>query len=258
MRAAAQKRMSPVITPADAVARANFSGFSPAALDFLRKLGRNNRREWFKPRKHIYDSEIHGPMLRLIAAINGELVKFAPDYVLAPQKAMLRIYRDTRFSANKTPYKKHVSALFPRAGASRTSGACFYFHFTEKELLIFAGVWNPPADELRVIRGFLAEHHAELERILRAKALRDLFGEMEGEQLTRVPAGFSQEHAAAELLRGKQWYLERTLPAEVLLGTGALTEIVRSFRTAAPFVEFMNQPLRARKPARPDILQFSF
>jgi len=94
--------------------------------------------------------------------------------------------------------------------------------------------------------------------MLRAKAVRELFGEMQGEQLTRVPAGFSKEHAAAELLRGKQWYLERTLPAQILLEAGALKEIVRSFRTAAPFVEFMNQPLMAKKPARPDILQFSF
>jgi uncharacterized protein (TIGR02453 family) len=259
MSVLAQKRLSSSSTAQPAgLERPTFSGFSPAALDFLRKLARNNRREWFKPRKHIYDSEIHAPMLQLIAAINAELVKFAPRYVITPAKAMLRIYRDTRFSTNKTPYKKHVSALFPRAGASRTSGACFYFHFTDKELLIFAGVWNPPADELRAIRGFLAEHHAELERMLRAKAVRELYGEMQGEQLTRVPAGFSKEHAAAKLLRGKQWYVERTLPAQILLGAGAVTEIVRHFRAAAPFVEFMNQPLLARKPARPDILQFSF
>src|SRR5713226_5529769 len=99
-----------------------FPGFSPVALDFLRKLALNNRRECFKPRKHIYETEIRAPMLQLVTAINAELMKFAPRYLTSPQKAMLRIYRDTRFSFNKAPYKKHISALFPRSGASRTSG----------------------------------------------------------------------------------------------------------------------------------------
>ena len=102
-----------------------FPGFSPAALDFLRKLKRNNRRSWFQPRKEIFESEVRRPMIELVTAVNVELMRFAPRYVTPPNKAIMRIYRDTRFSANKAPYKTHVSAIFPRAGAGPMSGACF-------------------------------------------------------------------------------------------------------------------------------------
>jgi uncharacterized protein (TIGR02453 family) len=228
-----------------------FPGFPPSALDFLRKLKRNNRRSWFQPRKEIFESQIRRPMIELVTAVNVELMRFAPRYVTPVNKAIMRIYRDTRFSANKAPYKTHVSAIFPRAGADRMSGACFYFHFTGEELLIFAGVWNPPSDELRLLRAYLAEHHDQLQRLLRSAKLRKLFGAMQGEKLTRLPSGFRCDHPAAELIRGKQWYLECTLPAKILTKPQVLPEITERFRAAAPFVEFMNRPLlgRARENA---------
>lgn len=230
----------------------NFPGYSAAALDFMRKLKRNNRRSWFQPRKEVYEREIKAPTLALIDAINVELMRFAPRYVTPGKNAMLRIYRDTRFSANKAPYKTHVSALFPRAGAGRTSGACFYFHFTAEELLIFCGVWTPPADELRLIRPFVAEHYEKLRGILRVRKVREFFGEMQGEKLSRLPAGFAKDHPAAELLRGKQWYLECTLPARALTKPSVTNEIVSRFRAAAPLVEFFNEPL-IKRPQRADV-----
>lgn len=237
-----------------------FPGFSPEAFKFLRSLARNNRREWFQPRKHIYESEIKQPMAELVTAINAELMQWAPRYFTPPQKAILRIYRDTRFSHNKTPYKTHVSALFPRSGAGRTSGACFYFHFTAKELLIFGGVWNPPGDELRAIRSFLGEQHEELRRILSNKPVRALFGEMQGERLTRLPAGFAKDHPAADWLRGKQWYLESICDAKLLSSPRLLPEVVKHFRTMLPLVEFFNQPLIAqqKKPASLQLLPVVF
>ncbi len=227
-----------------------FPGFSPAALTFLRTLKRNNRRSWFQPRKRTYETEVRDPMLRLVTAVNAGLMDYAPRYVTPPQKSMLRIYRDTRFSANKTPYKTHVSAIFPRAGAGRTSGACFYFHFTEKELLIFGGVWRPPSDELRLIRSHLDQRHEELEGILSARKLKRFFGKLQGEKLTRVPAGYDREHPAAELLRGKQWYLECTLPARVITTPRVLDGITQRFRAMTPFIEFMNEPLLRRPASR--------
>jgi uncharacterized protein (TIGR02453 family) len=182
-------------------------------------------------------------------------MRFAPRYAAPPAKAMMRIYRDTRFSANKAPYKMHISAIFPRTGADRMSGACFYFHFTAEELLIFAGVWNPPSDELRLIRAFLSENYSELGRLLQNRKCKMLFGEMQGEKLSRVPHGFRKEHVAAELVRGKQWYLECTLPSGTLLKPSVIGEITSRFRAATPFVEFFNQPLMARKPVRDPMLE---
>src|ERR1019366_5975707 len=100
--------------------------FTPEALKFLRGLARHNDRAWFDLRKAIYEREIKAPMLALIDEVNAELVKFAPDHVRPPHKAMMRIYRDTRFAVDKRPYKTNVAACWLRAGLEKTSGAGFY------------------------------------------------------------------------------------------------------------------------------------
>src|SRR5207244_3382352 len=105
-----------------------FPGFPSEALTFLRGLARNNRRDWFQPRKEIFETKVKAPMIELVEAVNAELLKFAPDYINDPKKAIYRIYRDTRFSPDKTPYKTHIAAVFPRRGLDRQAGAGFYFH----------------------------------------------------------------------------------------------------------------------------------
>ena len=228
-----------------------FPGFSPQALTFLRNLKRNNRREWFQPRKPQYEALIKAPMLELTGCLNEALARFAPDYVTPPQKATYRIYRDTRFSKDKSPYKTHISAIFPRYTAVKREGAVFYFHFTEKELLIFGGVYMPEPDELLAYRTLLQERHAELEKILREKRLRRTLGELQGEQLSRMPKGFPLDHPAEALLRHKQWYLETTLPAEVLTSLRLLPELARYFEIMAPMIEFLNSAIvRKRKPEK--------
>lgn len=219
-----------------------FPGFSPEATSFLRALKRNNRREWFQPRKEKYESLIKHPMLELVSCLNEELADFAPEYVTPPQKAVFRIYRDTRFSHDKTPYKAHVAAIFPRSTANKNSGACFYFHFTDKELLLFGGVYSPERDELLAYRTLLQEHYQEFQEILRDKKLKGAFGGMQGEQLTRMPKGFPVDHPAEGLLRQRQWYLEKTLDVKLLTSRKVVPEMARHLRLMAPFVEFLNRP----------------
>src|SRR5579864_1322186 len=103
--------------------KSRFPGFPPDAVAFLRKLKRNNRRDWFQPRKAQYETAIKLPMLELVNALNAEFARFAPDYVTPPEKAVYRIYRDTRFSPDKTPYKTHVAAIFPHRTAVKREGA---------------------------------------------------------------------------------------------------------------------------------------
>src|SRR5262245_14534897 len=194
-----------------ATTKAAFRGFSPDALSFLRALKRNNRRDWFQPRKEKYETLIKLPMLELINALNAEFERFAPDYITPPEKSVYRIYRDTRFSHDKTPYKTHISAIFPRRTAIKREGAVFYFHFTEKNVLAFGGVYGPERDELLAYRTLLAERHEEFEGILREKKLRRMVGGLQGEQLSRVPKGFPCDHSAEGLLRHRQWYLEAML-----------------------------------------------
>jgi uncharacterized protein (TIGR02453 family) len=227
--------------------KSTFPGFSPDALAFLRQLKRNNRRDWFQPRKSQYELLIKAPMLDLAAALNAEFARFAPDYVTPPEKATYRIYRDTRFSPDKTPYKTHIAGIFPRRTAVKREGAVFYLHFTEKELLAFGGVYAPSRDELLAYRALLAEAHEEFEEILSNTKLRRMVGGLHGEQLSRMPKGFATNHPAEGLLRHRQWFLEAILDIKLLTTPRVAPELARRFEVMAPFVEFLNRPFARRR-----------
>jgi uncharacterized protein (TIGR02453 family) len=154
--------------------------FSPQAIQFLRGLARNNRRDWFDARKQVYETELKAPLLSLIEEINGEFMEFAPEHIRPPQKCMFRIYRDTRFSSDKTPYKKHISAWWARQGLEKKSGGGFYFHISGKELVIAAGVYMPEREQLLAIRDHLMEHHEEFRRLSKARTLKRLMGDFDG------------------------------------------------------------------------------
>ena len=224
----------------------SFHGFSPDALSFLRALKRNNRRDWFQPRKEKYETLIKAPMLELIECLNHEFARFAPQYITLPQKSVYRIYRDTRFSKDKTPYKTHISAIFPRHTAVKREGAVFYFHFSEKELLVFGGVYSPEREELLAYRSHLAEHYEEFQQTLAGRELKRLTNGLEGEQLSRMPKGFPVNHPAESLLRHRQWYLESTLDVKAIHSPKLVSEMARRFAVMAPMVEFLNRPFAQR------------
>lgn len=236
------------------VAKSRFPGFTPDALAFLRKLKRNNRRDWFQPRKEQYEAVIKLPMMEMINALNAEFARFAPDYITPPEKSVYRIYRDTRFSPDKTPYKTHIAAIFPHRTAVKREGAVFYLHFTEKELLAFSGVYSPDRDELLAYRSLLAERHEEFQQIVRDKKLRRIVGGLQGEQMTRLPKGFPCGHPAEALLRHRQWYLESVLDIKLLTTPRLVPELGRRFEAMTPLVEFLNRAF-ARK-AKPKKLPF--
>ncbi|MGH9612359.1 MAG: DUF2461 domain-containing protein [Bryobacteraceae bacterium] len=228
-----------------------FPGFPPEALKFLRALSRNNRREWFQPRKEIFETKVKTPMTELVEAVNAEFVRFAPDHITDPKKAIYRIYRDTRFSADKTPYKTHVAAIFPRRGMERHSSAGFYFHIAPASLAVAMGAYMPGPEDLFAIRSWLTEHHQEFNAA--AEALRKIMGALQGDSLTRSPKGFDAAHPACDLVRRKAWYFGAELPAEMAESPKLLAEIVKRFRAAAPAIEMLNAPLARRvKRAAPD------
>ncbi|MGE5568481.1 MAG: DUF2461 domain-containing protein [Rhodospirillales bacterium] len=230
---------------------AGFAGFPKEGIQFLRALKKNNRREWFQPRKHIYESQVRAPMLELAAALNAEMMEFAPAYVREPAEAVFRIYRDTRFSHDKTPYKTHIAAVFTRRGYARHAGAGLYFSVAPDEVEVAAGVYMPTPETLRAIRLHLLEHHEEFRRIISAEPLRELMGELQGERLTRVPKGCPADHPAADLVRYKQWLFWTLLDPPLALTPKLFDEIVARFRVLTPFVEFLNLPLRGAKQAPP-------
>lgn len=230
-----------------------FPGFSPEALTFLRSLKRNNRRDWFQPRKEIFETKLKVPMIQLVEAINAELLHFAPEHISDPKKAVYRIYRDTRFSADKTPYKTHIAAIFPNHNLEKHSSAGFYFHLTAKSVGIAAGSYMPGPDELRAVRAWLAENHKQFRAA--ARRPQKMFGKLEGSAVTRMPKGFAAGHPAEDLIRMKQWLYWVELDAKLATTPRLLPELMKRFRAAAPVIAMLNTPLwksaRATSPSPP-------
>ena len=223
--------------------------FTPQALKFLRSLAENNDREWFAPRKDIYERELKEPMLALIDEINAGMEAFAPEHVRAPNKTMMRIYRDTRFSNDKRPYKHQVSAWWSLRGMEKTSGGGFYMHIHPKEVLISIGVYMPEREQLLAIRRWMADHHAEyramLKSLTKTRAGSQPFTGIDAEALTRMPKGFPADHPADELLRAKNWGVHVSLPAETALESTLSKEIIKRFKLATPLVNTLNEAILA-------------
>lgn len=228
-----------------------FPGFGKEAIQFLRDLEKNNNRDWFQAHKKRYEEYLKAPLAELVEAINKELVRFAPDHVTEPKAAVYRIYRDTRFSKDKTPYKTHVAANFPRRGLEKHAAAGYYFHFSAKELLLAGGAYMPGPEQLLAIRTHIAENHKALEKLLKTKRLREAVGQLQGEKLTRPPKGFPKEHPAIDLLRNKQWYFYTNLDAKLVTSPDLATELVKRFKAMQPVIDFLNTPLLGGKRKDP-------
>jgi len=229
--------------------------FLPESMKFLRGLARHNDREWFNERKEIYERAIKQPMLDVIGQINHALAEFAPEHVRPSQKVMMRIYRDTRFSKDKLPYKTHLAAWWAREGLEKTSGGGFYLQVSPKEVLAAAGCYMPERDQLLAIRRYLLDHHEEFRALLAEKMLTKLAEPFEGLSLTRAPKGFPADHPAIDLLLRRQWGVSSPLPGELAVQPGLVKTVVERFRAMAPLVEFLNRPLL---PAVKELRSVSF
>jgi uncharacterized protein (TIGR02453 family) len=223
--------------------------FAPEALRFLRGLKRNNRREWFEERRDVYEREVKQPMIALVERITAGMADYAPAHVRPASKCIFRIYRDTRFSADKSPYKTHLGAWWARNGLEKTSGGGYYIHIGADEFVIAAGAYMPEKEQTLAIRRHLLEHHAEFRRIIEDRRLLRLFSVHDPMALSRPPKGFCAEHPAIEWIKWRQWGVTAHIPAEEALNPKLIPEIEKRFRLAAPLVDFLNAPLA--RPERP-------
>jgi uncharacterized protein (TIGR02453 family) len=170
--------------------RSRFPGFPPEALQFFRALARHNNRDWFQPRKATVRRAGQAAHARVGGSAEWRDEKLRSGIRHRPRKAIYRIYRDTRFSKDKTPYKDHIAASFFRSGTGPHKYGGYYVHVSHKEVAVGGGVYMPEPEVLLGIRGHIAENHQKLRKILAAPAVRRSLGELQGDQLSRVPKGF--------------------------------------------------------------------
>ena len=218
--------------------------FSAATLTFLRALKRNNRREWFNAHRDDYESSVRQPLTAIVEQLAIDFRDFAPELVASPKVSMYRIYRDTRFSENKTPYKTHVAAVFPPRGLPKHEGAGVYFHVSPQEVWVGGGMYAPPTPQLQAVREHIAAHVKQLRAIVESPGFRKRVGTLDGERLQRVPRGFRRDHEAAEYLKFRQFIAGCTFPAAFATSPRFYSTLLTVFREVLPLTRFLNKPLR--------------
>jgi uncharacterized protein (TIGR02453 family) len=221
-----------------------FEGFPPETLRFLRQLKRNNNREWFLAHKGVYESKVKAPMTELVRALGREMQQSDPELIVDPKRAIYRIYRDIRFSADKKPYKTHMAAIFVPRGIPKKTGACFYFHIEPAEIMIAGGVYMPDPATLRALRRHISENWEKLLAITNQQSFRKILGNLQGERLVRPPSGYAADHPAIDVLRQKQFYVSVSDPVELAEEPRLFPRLLELFSAMLPLVQFLNAPLQ--------------
>ncbi|MGN7986338.1 DUF2461 domain-containing protein [Pedobacter sp. 22226] len=209
-------------------------------IDFLVQLKKNNNRDWFNERKNEFLTEqanIENFASALLTGLNLHDVIETPS----GKKSLYRIYRDTRFSADKTPYKTHWSGSFKRAGKNRRGG--YYFHIEKGNTFVGGGFWGPSPADLKLIRDDIAFDAKPLRDIMNDKNFISSFGSLTGEQLKTTPKGFDAGHPDIDLLRFKQFLLIKRFDDETLLGENLLQHMGQAFKDMRPFFDYMSSVL---------------
>ena len=217
--------------------------FTPKALSFLRQLKQHNDREWFQAHRNDYERHVRQPMVDLVECLAVDLRIFAPNLVAAPKTSIYRIYRDTRFSVDKTPYKTSVAAIFPHRDLPRHEGAGLYVHVAPDHVLIGGGLYRPMPRQLYRLREHIAANTRRFRTIVESTRFRRSFGELSGERLQRIPRGFDSTHPAVEYLRLKQFLAGTERPANFATSSRFYASVLRLFKQLAPFIHFVNEPL---------------
>ena len=217
--------------------------FTLETLRFLRGLKRNNRREWFNARRDVYETEVREPMAKIVERLAVDFRAFAPELVASPKVSMYRIYRDTRFSENKTPYKTHVAAVFPTRGLAKHEGAGLYFHVSTEDVWVGGGMYMPQPQQLQAVREHIASNVRQLRAIVESPAFTRKVGALDGDKLTRVPRGFPKDHEAAEYLKYRHFIAGAEFPPAFATSPKFYTTLVSVFREVLPLARFLNAPL---------------
>ena len=210
-------------------AAAPFTGFSRDGIQFLADLAAHNDRAWFQPRKAEYERLLKEPLEALCRALGDQFERTGLP-LRSDTKSPFRIYRDVRFSADKSPYKTQVSASFPFT--QEGGGVGGYFHLSPGDIFAGGGMWHPEPARLTGWRRKVADRPDEVLEVLHDPAFVETFGAVSGDSLKRVPNGFSADHPHADLLKLKDVTFGRRLSdAEVM--SAALPETLTAIYTAA-------------------------
>ncbi len=212
-------------------------------VDFLKKLDKNNDRDWFNANKPRY-IDANDNIIAMTDELIGRIAKFDPTVAgIDPKSCVFRIYRDVRFSKDKSPYKTNLGA-FIVPGGKQGSSPGYYFHIQPKMFFAAAGKHMPDASELLKIRNAIVKNTKDFTKIVEAKNFKDRFGELNGDRLVRPPKGFSADHPAIEYLKLKSFTVSQEFTEKEALGKDYSKALAETFKAAYPLIEFLRNALK--------------
>lgn len=225
-----------------------YARFYPSTLRFLEELAANNNRDWFAENKVRYEEEVLDVALRFIQSMQEPLAEIAPHFVAMPTRvggSLMRVYRDTRFSKNKTPYKTNIGIQFRHEQAKDVHSPGYYLHIESQQVFIGAGMWRPDAEPLRAIRERIAARPAEWQRALRDPQFHRNFA-LGGDSLSRPPRGFSKGQEFIEDIKRKSFIAVRDMEPAACLKPQFQRTVESTFRMAEPFMRFLCKSVGVR------------
>ncbi len=217
--------------------------FDAKLFKFLSQLKKNNNREWFQKNKSRYEQDVRDPLLRFIVDFATPLHKISKHFTADPRPiggSLFRIYRDTRFSKDKSPYKTMAAAHFRHEAAGDVHAPGFYLHLEPTDVSLAAGIWQPDSDTLAKIRQAIVSHSERWEQVTSGKTFKRTWI-FWGEKLKRPPAGFDPKHAFIEDIKRKDFVVVHALTEKDACDNGFLDRTADLYKTAAPFVKFLTE-----------------
>lgn len=227
--------------------------FTPKALAFLRALKRNNKREWFEAHRAEYTSDLLEPLRTVAEELDVRFASLAPEFVGDPKRSLFRIYRDIRFSKDKTPYKTHGSLwIYHRApgrgvGKEIDGGAGFYLHIEPGASLVAGGLWMPPRPLLAKVRERFSEDLKGWESAVGSSMMKKRFEKLTDDEpgilLKRLPRGFEEGHKAERWLRYNSFTVSRTYTDAEMLSPKLIDNAIKDYSAMLPMVRWLNRAL---------------
>jgi len=209
---------------------------SKEVFDFLTELKKNNNRDWFEAHKPAFKKH-KSDIKSFLEAVKDNL----NHHDEIEKMKLFRIYRDVRFSKDKTPYKAHFAGSFSRLGAHLRGG--YYIHIKPGESFLATGFWAPNKEDLYRIRKELEMDASEFRGLINQKEFKTIWGELSGDEVKTAPKGFDKEHPDIDLIRKKQFVFVRNFTDKEVLSSSFLDEVDRSFKAIRPYFDLMSDIL---------------
>lgn len=210
------------------------------SLVFLKILSKNNNRDWFNKHKDNY-IEAHNNIIAFADALLAEMNKHDKIETSSGKDALFRIYKDVRFSKDKTPYNTHWNGAFRRSTKKLRGG--YYFNIKPGSSFLAAGFWGPEPQDMKRIRQDIDLNYKSWKKLLARKSLVNTFGKMTGEQLSSAPRGYAKDHPAIDLLRYKQFVLKYEFSDKEVCSPGFANKVNEVFKKMRPFLDYMSEVL---------------